>query len=169
VGSDGERRVAAREFYTLPSNTSHYVADLKPGELITSVILPIDQVARNSFYLKIRDRSSYAFALASASVGLELEGRGNNAIIRTARVGLGGLAAVPWHSAEAVGMLEGNRASDQTFRAAAEAALADARPPEGVEYKVELAKRTLVRALRVLRDQGPLDDDALWALQHGRS
>lgn len=164
--SDGKqsRKVKARDFYQVPSKTFVYSTALKPNELITAVHFPVTPMLKNSFYLKIRERSSYAFALASVSVGLDIQA-GN---IRDARVGLGGLGSIPWHSPEAEQALIGQPADDQVFEAAAEAALASAQPPAGLEYKVSLAKRTLVRALQTLRDQGPLSDDELWAMQHGR-
>lgn len=167
-GPDGKRTVAARDFYRLPEEAFQYEPDLKPGELITRLTLPLNPATKNSQYLKIRDRSSYAFALASAAVGLELDGKGSNATIRSACVGLGGLAPYPWNSAAAVNALEGHPATDDVFQSAADVALADAQPPEGTAYRVDLARRTLVRALRTIRDHGPLSDEQLWAQQHGR-
>ena len=116
---------------------------LRPGELITAIDLPALAAAKRSRYLKVRDRASYAFALASAAVAVELEGR----TIRVARVGLGGIATKPWRSHEAEHVLTGKLATEATFRAAANAALADARPRKENAFKVTLAKRTLVRAL----------------------
>jgi xanthine dehydrogenase YagS FAD-binding subunit len=168
-GPDGSRTIAARDFYRTPGKSFQYTTVLKQGELITSISFPISASLRNSMYLKIRERSSYAFALASASVGLQLEGSGKTAKIVAANVGLGGLASIPWHSEPAVESLVGKQASDSTFEKAAEAALADAKPPAGLEYKIPLAKRTLMRALRTLRDQGPPDDSQLWSFQHGRA
>jgi xanthine dehydrogenase YagS FAD-binding subunit len=167
-GTKGQRVVPARDFYQLPSATPEYSTKLEANELITAVSIPLGPATHQSIYLKIRERSSYAFALASAALGLELDGAGTTARIRRACKGIGGLGSIPWNSPEAVKVLEGNLASDEIFIACAEAALADAKPPEGVEYKVTLAKRTIVRALRILRDQGPLTDSQLWAMQHGR-
>ena len=164
-GPDGERTVAARDFYVLPKEGEHqYSTRLKPGEIITALRLPLGAVTENSLYLKVRERSSYAFALSSAAVGLEMDGK----TIKAAHVGLGGLGSVPWASPEAEKALVGNAASDDTFSAAAEAALKDADPPAGAEFKVPLAKRTIVRALKRLRDDGPPSDERLWAMQHGR-
>ena len=164
-GPEGERTVRARDFYTLPkAGEIQYGTVLKPGELITALLLPVSDVSRNSFYFKVRERSSYAFALASAAVGLELDGR----TITAAHVALGGLGAIPWHSPEAEAALVGKSATPDVFAAAADAALADAKPPAGVEFKVPLAKRTIVRALSVLAESGPIDDERLWAMQHGR-
>lgn len=164
-GPEGVRTVAAREFYNVPTETFQYTTSLKPGELITRVRLPISEPLRNSYYLKVRERSSYAFALASASVGLQIDGDR----IESARVGIGGLGSIPWHSPEAEAELTGKPPTDATFEAAADAALKTANPPLGLEYKVPLAKRTLVRALKTLHDQGPLSDEQLWATQHGRT
>lgn len=170
TGPRGKRSVAARDFYQTPRDTFHYTTKLKPNELITKLTLPITPAMNNSLYLKVRERSSYAFALASASVGLEISGDR----IQAAHIGLGGIGSIPWHSGEAENALVGAAPSDAVFQYAAEAALADANPPAGLQYKVPLAKRTLVRALQILRDrilnnQGPLDDEQLWAMQHGRS
>ncbi len=167
-GEDGERKIAARDFYQLPQDNFQYTTALRDGELIVAVELPITRSLQQSLYLKVRDRSSYAFALASASVGLQLDGNGDDATIVAANVGLGGVGSIPWTSPEAESALIGQPATDDTFVAAAEAALNSAEPPPGLEFKVPLAKRTLVRALQILRDQGPLGDQQLWAMQHGR-
>ncbi|EMI18758.1 molybdopterin dehydrogenase, FAD-binding protein [Rhodopirellula maiorica SM1] len=168
-GPEGDRTIDARSFYRVPNqNEFQYSTELKRGEIITSIQLPVSKTLRNSLYLKVRERSSYAFALASASVGIELDGSGSSATIRSANVGLGGLGSIPWHSPEAEAALIDRPATDKTFEQAADAALADANPPQGTEYKVTLAKRTLVRALKILRDHGPLNDQELWAMQHGR-
>ena len=108
-----------------------------------SVFVPDAAHARRSSYLKVRDRSEYEFALTSAAVGLDLDGR----TIRAARVALGGVGTKPWRSREAEGALIGKPAGADTFRAAAEAALAGASAHEQNGFKIELAKRTLVRAL----------------------
>lgn len=165
--SDGkkQRTVRAREFYQVPSDTFQYSTAMEPGELITKVTLPITDALKNSLYYKVRERSSYAFALASASVGLVIDG---DKIVQ-AHVGLGGLGSIPWHSPEAEQQLVGNSPEADVFQAAADAALQSADPPSGLEYKVPLAKRTLVRALTTVRDHGPLNDQQLWATQHGRT
>tara|TARA_R110002073_G_scaffold56905_30_gene144939 strand:+ start:42433 stop:43482 length:1050 start_codon:yes stop_codon:yes gene_type:complete len=169
TGHQGDRTIDARSFYHLPNKTEfQYSTALDRGEVITAIELPISATLRNSIYLKVRERSSYAFALASASVGIELDGDGNSATIKSANVGLGGLGSIPWHSPEAENALVGQPATDNTFEQAADAALANANPPPGTQYKVRLAKRTLVRALKILRDHGPLNDQELWAMQHGR-
>jgi len=177
-GRDGQRTIKAREFYQTPrGEQTQYTTDLAAGELISKISIPLtaadqsDELTTRSIYFKIRERSSYAFALASVAAGLSLEGDGSGPqqTIRQASVALGGLASIPWHSAAAEEALVGQPASDETFRAAAEAALADAQPPAGTQYKVTMAKRAIVRSLQILRDQGALNDENLWAMQHGRA
>ncbi len=141
-----KRTIPLTEFYLLPGKTPERETVLEKGELITHVFLPEDKTAHHSHYLKVRDRSSYEFALASAAVGLEL----NRGTIVRARVALGGIATVPWRSRKAEDALAGARASAETFRKAAEAALAGAKPQKYNAYKVELAKRTLTYALHEL-------------------
>jgi len=104
--------------------------------------------ARRSHYLKVRDRASYEFALASAAVVLDLD----RDIIRAARLGLGGIATRPWRAIEAEHYLTGRESSDETFRAAAEIALTGASAREHNHFKIELAKRTIVRACVTARD-----------------
>ena len=138
-----DRTFALESLHLLPGAHPERENVLRPGELITAIDLPALAAARRSLYLKVRDRASYAFALASAAVAVELDGR----TIRDARVGLGGVATKPWRSREAERLLAGKPATEQTFRAAADAALAAARPHRDNAFKVTLAKRTLVRAL----------------------
>lgn len=142
-GAKGERTVPFTEFHTLPGDHPEREHVLAPGELITHVELPELPFAARSHYLKVRDRMSYAFALASAAVALDLAG----GAIKDARVALGGVATKPWRSREAEATLIGKRATIETFRAAADAALRDARAQRDNQFKIELAKRTLVRAL----------------------
>lgn len=118
---------------------------LDHGELITAVELPAVPWLSRSHYLKVRDRASYEFALASAAVALDLDGNR----IRAARVALGGVGTKPWRSPEAERALTGQKAEEAAYRAAAEAALAGARPQKDNGFKIELAKRTLTRALAV--------------------
>ncbi|WP_133271956.1 FAD binding domain-containing protein [Hymenobacter radiodurans] len=138
-----QRRVPLTDFYLLPGATPHKETVLEPGELIVAVTVPTAAHARRSTYLKVRERASYAYALASAAVGLDVQG----GQIRSARVALGGVGAQPWRSPEAEKILTGAPATEATFRAAAAAALQGAQPREHNQYKVELAKNTLVRAL----------------------
>lgn len=167
-GPEGERAVEAREFFSSPPDSPTYQTALKPGELIVGLSIPTSPAATRSLYLKIRERSSYAFALASAAVALQLEGQGAQAKIVDARVSVGGLATIPWPCPAAEKKLKGNLATDTLFREAADIALADAQPPQGLETKVTLAKRVLVRAWQQLRDQGVPSDRDIWAFQHGR-
>lgn len=142
-GARGERQVAATDFHLLPGKTPHLEHDLKPGELITSIYIPDAPHSRRSSYLKVRDRSSYEFALTSAAVGLDVSG----GVIRSARVAMGGVGTKPWRSRDAESALAGKTANEATFRAAAEAAMRDAKGQGHNDFKIELGKRTLVRAL----------------------
>jgi xanthine dehydrogenase YagS FAD-binding subunit len=117
---------------------------LSHGELIVAIEIPKNNFADKSYYLKVRDRASYAFALVSVAAALEMDG-GN---IKQARIVLGSVAHKPWRVAEAEKVLIGKPATDQTFNAAAEAALKDAKPLEHNGYKVELGKRSIVLALQ---------------------
>jgi len=141
---DKQRRVPITEFYLLPGKTPEKETVLESGELIVAITIPTAAHGRRSTYLKVRERTSYAYALASAAVGLDVQG----GTIRTARVALGGVAAQPWRSREAERVLTGAPATEATFQAAATAALQGAQPREHNRYKVELAHNTLVQALR---------------------
>jgi xanthine dehydrogenase YagS FAD-binding subunit len=142
----GERRVPLNEFYVVPGRTPQRENVLMPGELITYVTLPAIPSGTRSYYLKRRDRASYEFALASAAVVAQVQG----GRMQRVRVALGGVGTKPWRSVEAERALEGRAANEQNFRSAAEAALRGARPLHDNGFKVELAKRTLVRALKVV-------------------
>jgi xanthine dehydrogenase YagS FAD-binding subunit len=143
LGTQGERDVPIGDFYLLPGNTPHLENVLKPGDLITYVTLPPPISGARSHYLKLRDRASYEFALASAAVIVQVE----NGRIRKARIAFGGIGTRPWRSPEAEHALEGKPAHEASFRAAADAALRDAKPQRDNAFKVELAKRCLIRAL----------------------
>jgi xanthine dehydrogenase YagS FAD-binding subunit len=145
-GAQGQRTVPLQEFYFEPGSTPERENVLAPGELITSVTLPRLARGTRSYYLKRRDRASYEFALASAAVVAQMQGQRMQRI----RVALGGIGTRPWRSLEAEQVLAGRDANEQHFRAAAEAALRDAKPLHDNAFKVELAKRTLVRALQVV-------------------
>ena len=143
-GADGkERTMPVSEFHRLPGDTPQRDNNLGHGELIVAIELPKSNFAKNSYYLKVRDRASYAFALVAIAAALELEGN----TIKQARVVLGSVAHKPWRSQEAEAALAGKPASEENFRSAAEAALATAKPLAHNAYKVELAKRAIVRAL----------------------
>jgi xanthine dehydrogenase YagS FAD-binding subunit len=142
-GPTGDRKINATDFHLLPGKTPNIEHDLKHGELITSVFVPDAAHAKVSSYLKVRDRASFEFALTSAAVGLDVSG----GTIRAARVALGGVGTKPWRARLAEAALVGKRPSADVFRAAAEAELKAAIPREQNGFKIELAKRTLVRAL----------------------
>jgi xanthine dehydrogenase YagS FAD-binding subunit len=139
----GERMVPITDFHLLPGDHPEQETVLRPGELVSAVDLPATLFAARSHYLKVRDRASYAFALVSAAVALDLQG----GTIRAARIALGGVGTKPWRSREAEAALVGRPAGEVTFKAAAEAALSGATPRRDNLFKVELARRTLVRAL----------------------
>ena len=145
-GAGGERAVPLTDFYLLPGGTPSQENVLGPGELITSVEVPLLPAGARSGYLKVRDRASYEFALASAAVALEI----TDGIMRDVRVALGGLATIPWRSPEAEDVLRDAPATLEAFTAAADAALSGASPRPGNAFKVELGKRTIVRALSVV-------------------
>ena len=142
-GTKGIRTIPFADFHLLPGQTPNIEHNLKPDELITHIEIPPLAFAARSHYLKVRDRASYEFALTSAAVALDIQ----NGTIKNARVALGGVGTKPWRSIEAEKTLIGAPANKQTYRAAAEAALAAARPNKDNAFKVELAKRTLVRTL----------------------
>jgi len=145
-GSKGERKVPATDFHLLPGSTPHLEHDLRHGELITSIFVPDAPHTRRSAYLKVRDRASFEFALASAAVGLEVA----DGTIRSARVALGGVGTKPWRSRFAEAALTGQRPTPKIFRDAAEEEMKSAQGHGANDYKIELVKRTLVRALSEL-------------------
>ena len=138
-----ERAIPIADFHRLPGDTPQRDTTLEHGELIVAIELPRSGFARHSHYLKVRDRASYAFALVSVAAALEVDG----GAVRQARVVLGSLAHTPWRSREAESALAGQPLAEASFRRAAEAALAGARPLAHNAYKVELARRAVVRAL----------------------
>jgi xanthine dehydrogenase YagS FAD-binding subunit len=144
-GPKGSRAVAFGDFHLLPGQTPHRETVLEPGDLITHVTLPPPLAGSKQVYLKLRDRASYEFALASAAIVLTIAG-GN---ITRARVALGGVGTKPWRSPQAEAALTGKPATDGSFRQAAEAALRSAKPQSENKFKIELAKRCLMHALRM--------------------
>jgi xanthine dehydrogenase YagS FAD-binding subunit len=142
-GVKGERTIPIADFHLLPGDTPHIETVLAHDELITAIDLPAMSFAANSHYQKTRDRTSYAFALVSAAVALEVSG-GN---IRNARVALGGVAHKPWRSTDAEQALIGKPANAATFKTAADVALKNAKTFKYNAYKVELAKRTMIKGL----------------------
>ncbi|AGB47740.1 aerobic-type carbon monoxide dehydrogenase, middle subunit CoxM/CutM-like protein [Mesorhizobium australicum WSM2073] len=147
-GSGGAREIRFANLHRLPGDTPHVETGLAADEIITAIDVPAGPWTRRSRYLKVRDRESYAFALASAAVALDLDG--NN--VREARIALGGVATVPWRAREAEAVLHDKMLDEAMARAAAETAFADARPRGHNAFKIELGKRTLVRALLETRD-----------------
>ena len=149
MGPKGKRTIPVREFHRLPGDRPHEDTVLHPDELITAVTLPAESARfrNNSWYLKARDRQSYAFALVSVAAGLELGSRDPGATIKSATLALGGVAHKPWYSPEAVAALAGRPASEETFRNAAEVAMHGAKGYKDNAFKVELAKQCIVRAL----------------------
>jgi len=146
----GERRVDLCDLHRLPEDRPDIETLLEPGELITAVELPAPNPAERSTYRKVRDRSSYAFALVSVAAAIEV---GRDAIVG-ARVALGGVAPKPWRARRAEEALRGQPATETTFLEAADAELADARPLPGNAFKVELARRTLAAVLGQLTEGG---------------
>jgi xanthine dehydrogenase YagS FAD-binding subunit len=142
-GPNGVRAIPFAELHTLPGQHPERENTLHAGDVITSIDVPALAYAQHSTFLKVRDRASFAFALAAAAVALDVQGGS----VRGARVALGGVGTKPWRSHEAEQALMGKPATVATFRAAAKAALADARPHKDNAFKIELAQRTLVRAL----------------------
>ena len=147
--ADGTTRsIPFVDFHKAPGDTPHIEVALAHGELITHVVIPHLAAARRSHYVKVRDRASYEFALASAAVVLDVDGD----TIRGARLGLGGIATKPWRAVEAEQILTGRKATDDAFRDAAEIAIAGAVAREHNHFKIELTRRTIVRAFATARD-----------------
>jgi len=143
TGPSGERGVPIADFHRLPGDTPHLDNNLAPAEIITAVELPPRGFDAHYSYLKIRDRLSYAFALVSVAAVLELEG----ATITEARLTLGGVAHKPWRNTDAEAALRGQAANEASFARAADVLLRDARPHAHNAFKVELARRAIVRTL----------------------
>jgi xanthine dehydrogenase YagS FAD-binding subunit len=139
----GERSVPLAEFYRLPGNTPQHETALLPGELIVAVDVPNSAAAMRSQYLKIRDRSSYEFALVSVAAGLEV----SEGLVHDARLALGGVAPIPWRARAAEKALIGSAPSAEAFAGAARLALEGARGHGQNDFKIELARRAVVRAL----------------------
>lgn len=142
--SDGQARtIPFAEYHRLPGDTPQKDNNLNPGELITSIEIPKNNFANTSYYLKVRDRASYAFALVSVAAALEMDGN----LIRQARVALGGVAHKPWRALDAEKFLAGKEATEENFKQAAEIEMSKAKPLEHNAFKVELGKRAIARAL----------------------
>ena len=143
TGAAGERSIAFADFHRLPGDTPQRDSNLEPGEIITAIELPARGFATNYTYLKIRDRLSYAFALISVAVGLDLKG----GTIKEARVALGGVAHKPWRDPQAEAALRGKPADAAAFAQAADIVLREAKGFGHNTFKIELARRSIVRAL----------------------
>jgi xanthine dehydrogenase YagS FAD-binding subunit len=143
AGRAGTRAIAFTDFHRLPGNTPDRDTNLEPNEIVTAVELPARGFAANYTYLKIRDRLSYAFALVSVAAGLELDGD----MITEARLALGGVAHKPWRDPSAEAALRGQTANPATFTRAADLLLRDAESFEHNTFKIDLARRAVVRAL----------------------
>jgi xanthine dehydrogenase YagS FAD-binding subunit len=143
AGPAGERAIAFADFHRLPGDTPHIDTNLKPDEIITAIELPARGFAANYSYLKIRDRLSYAFALVSVAAALELEG----GRIKEARLALGGVAHKPWRDLEAEAALRNQTADSNAFAKAAQILLRDAKGFSHNAFKIDLARRAIVRTL----------------------
>ncbi|MGI8637686.1 MAG: FAD binding domain-containing protein [Segetibacter sp.] len=143
-GSDGkERSILFGDYHRLPGDMPQKDNTLNHGEIITAIEIPKNNFANSSYYLKVRDRASYAFALVSVAAAVELDGNQ----IKQARIGLGGVAHKPWRAMEAEKFLIGKEATEANFRQAAELEMKQAKPLEHNEFKVELGQRAIARAL----------------------
>jgi xanthine dehydrogenase YagS FAD-binding subunit len=141
-GKNGKRDIPIADFHRLPGDTPQVETSLEPGELVVSVTLPHSGVAKNSHYVKVKDRASYAFALVSVAAALEIhEGK-----VTDARIALGGVAHKPWRAKEAERSLIGKSVGKDSLKLAADLALSGAKGYEHNQFKIELAKRTIVRA-----------------------
>jgi xanthine dehydrogenase YagS FAD-binding subunit len=145
LGDDGARTMPFAEFHRLPGDTPHIDTNLRDDELITAIELPAEGFAAHHAYVKVRDRTSFAFALVSAAVGVQLDGD----TIRDARCALGGVAHKPWRDTEAEAALRGARLTPQTVRDFAAALVQDAQGRRGNAFKIELTTRAVVRAFEI--------------------
>jgi xanthine dehydrogenase YagS FAD-binding subunit len=149
--ADGkERSIPFADFHRLPGDTPEKDNNLQHGELITAIELPKSNFTDHFYYLKVRDRASYAFALVSVAAALELNGKN----IKQARVAMGGVAHKPWRALEAEKFLAGKPATEENFKAAAEAEMKSAKGFEHNSFKIELGKRAIVRALSQAMNTG---------------
>lgn len=149
-GADGARVVPIVDFFRLPGNEPERDNSLHPSELIVGIELPPSPYAEHSWYLKVRDRHSYAFALVSVAAGLRIV----DGAIRAAAIGMGGVAAMPWRVSEAEDSLLGEQPTEESFRVAARLAMAGAQPLSQNGFKVDLGMHSVVRALTVASARG---------------
>jgi xanthine dehydrogenase YagS FAD-binding subunit len=148
-GPDGARAIPLRELHRLPGDAPDRDTVLRHGELITAIDLPPLPFATRSHYRKVRDRASYAFALVSVAAALDLQ----DGVVRDVRIALGGVAHKPWRATTAEAALRGQPATEELFRHAAAAELAEARPLPGNAFKVPLARNAIVRTMRDLAEE----------------
>jgi xanthine dehydrogenase YagS FAD-binding subunit len=146
TGTNGKRTVAIEDFHVVPGNTPEVETVLLPGEMITGIEIPASAAAQRSHYLKVRDRASFEFALVSAAVALDLDGR----TIRGVRVAAGGVGTKPWRLPEVEAALTGRTADPATLQAAAEQAGAGAQPASMNAFKLVLLRRTVLRVLQTI-------------------
>lgn len=146
----GQRSIPFGEYHRLPGDEPEKDNNLKHGELITAIEIPKNKFANSSYYLKVRDRASYAFALVSVAAGLEMDGD----VIRGARIAMGGVAHKPWRAMLAEKELIGKKADKKLFEKAAEMEMERAKPLEHNKFKVELGRRAIVRALKIAANGG---------------
>ena len=142
-GPQGDRSIPFSEFHRLPGDTPEKDTNLAPSEIIVAVDLPESRFPQHFTYLKLRDRLSYAFALVSVAAALEFDGDR----VKTARLALGGVAHKPWRNREAEALLEGKPATRESFQAAADLIVAEAKPQATNGFKIDLARRAIVRGL----------------------
>lgn len=143
LGAGGARTIRFADLHRAPGDTPHVETSLAPGDLITAFTVPAGPYTRRSLYLKVRDRDSYEFALASAAVALDLDGD----TVRQARIGIGGPVAVPWRAREAEALLQGKALTEASATQAAAAVFAGAKAREHNAFRIPLGRQTLVRAL----------------------
>jgi xanthine dehydrogenase YagS FAD-binding subunit len=150
VGPSGERSVPIADFYLLPGKTPERETVVQPGDLVTSVTLAAPERGAKSAYLKLRDRASYEFALASAAVVATV----TDGTLERVRIAMGGIGAIPWRDVRAEKALEGKPVAREHFESAAQIILSDAKPQSQNGFKVELARRCLVHALSLVTQAG---------------
>ena len=149
--SDGtERSIPFADYHRLPGNNPEKDNNLEHGEIVTAIELPKNNFAGKSYYLKIRDRASYSFALVSVAAALETEGNQ----VKAVRLAMGGVSHKPWRAMEAEKFLIGKAATEANFKSAADAEMRLAKPLEHNKFKVELGRRATVRALEMAMNGG---------------
>lgn len=147
AGADGaQRTIRLGDLYRLPGSTPHLETNLQPGEIITAVLVPADAAAKTSVYLKLRDRTSFAFALVSVAVAMNVEG----GVVREARVAMGGMGTMPWRLVSVEQALRGQSADAALFARASAHAADGAKAATQNHFKLELARRAVLRALQTV-------------------